>query len=830
MVQELQNACRSLLRTPGFSFVSVLLLALGIAGSTAIYALLDRVVLDPLPYPDAERLVRLKSQVPGVAPDTEWDLSAGEFFHFRSQAKTLTTLGAYRRVSATVQTPAGPRKLRVAVVSAGMMPLIGATPASGRLIAPADDDPGARPIVVLSHQLWQRDFAAAPGAIGQPLVLFNQPVEVVGVMAPHVELPHEPGMPAALQTDAWLPLRLNPNGPFYNEHTISMIASLRPGASIDRARAELDTLTAQLPTVVPTAYSAAFFQRFRFRTAVYPLKEHIVGAVARNLWLLFGAVTLVLVTAAANVANLFLVRLEGRRRDLAIRMSLGATRASVARQFLAEHLLLALVASLAALLLGGWGIRLLIALAPPTVPRLADVGVDGGVVVFTLTTGLVAAAVLTLFPMLRLDRGISVARMAEGGPAATVGRDRQRVRSALIVTQVTLALTLSVGAVLLAESVRRLRGVDPGIQPEGVLTLELAPPPARYQGHERLWALYKDVVARIRALPDVAAAGFSTTLPFTGGYGCTAQGFEDPDVRARLDASEQTTCGSQTLASPAFFETMGIPIVRGRGFIDRDNDQPASGSVVVSQAFANRFWPGEDPIGKGVGPNGHSRPPFYRVVGVVGDVYGDSVDAEKANVIYYPVTRIPNTPGWSAPYVVTLVVRTRAADPTSVVPAIRRAVTGVDAFVPIANIELMPEIVDRSMSRVSFVMVLMGVAAAVALLLSAIGLYVVMSYIVARRTHEIGLRLALGAQPADVRRQVIGRSARLLVLGLVLGTVLSAMLARGLGGLLFGVAPTSPVAYAAAMAILTAVAFIAAWIPARRAARLNPLIALRTNT
>jgi predicted permease len=825
-VQELRNACRSLLRTPAFSFTSVLLLSLGIAGSTTIYALLDRVVLEPLPYPAAERLVRLKSQVPGVAPGTEWELSAGEFFHFASHARSFEALGAYRPLTATMQTPAGPRKVRIAFVSASTMSLIGATPASGRIIAPADDVPGAPPVVMLSHELWQNDFAATTDAI-QPLALFGQPFEVIGVMAPRIELPHEPGMPAALQTDIWAPMRLNPNGPFQNDHSISMIASLKPGVAIARARTELDALTTQLPAAIPSAYSAGFLERFQFRTAAYPLKEHIVGNIARNLWLLFGAVTIVLITAAANVGNLFLVRLEGRQRELAIRTSLGATRVSLARQFLAENLLLALVASAVAVLLGGWSLRLLLALAPATIPRLGDVGITGEVVAFALTLGVLTAMALTVLTVLRPWRDPSPARLGEDGPASTAGPARQRVRAALIVTQVALALTLSVGAVLLIDSVRRLRGVDTGIQPDGVITLELAPSPARYRGHEQVWTLYKEVLTRIRAMPEVVAAGFSTTLPFTGGYGCTAQGFEDPEVRIRLQNAGQTTCGSQELASPGFFEAMGIPIVRGRGLTERDHDQPATGSAVVSLAFANRFWPGENPLGKGVGPNGHSRPPFYRVVGVVGDVYGSSVDAGTANVIYYPVTRMPDTPGWSTPYAVRLAVRTAATDPAAIVAGIRSAVSDVDASVAIANIESMQDLVDQSMSRVSFVTALIGSAAAIAVLLSAVGLYVVVSFVVARRTHEIGLRLALGAQRADVQRFVIGRSLRLLGGGLVLGTAASAVLTRALGGLLFGVEPTSPAAYAVAATALCLVALVASWIPARRAARLDPLIALR---
>lgn len=827
MLQAFQHLVRSLLRTPSFSAVAVLTLSLGIAGSTAVYALLEHVVLDPLPYPNAERLIRLKSQVPGVAPGTEWDLSAGEFFYFGQQAQTLEGLGAYRRISVSVLTPAGPTRVRVALVSASTLPLMGATTTVGRLIDKPDDEPRGPAVVILSHAFWQRDFGAEPAVVGRTLQIFGQSAEIVGVMAPDIELPHEPGTAATIQTDIWLPMRLNPIGPFFNDHSVSMIGRLKPGVTVERAQSELDRLTLQLPDVLPNAYSASFFERFGFRTAAYPLREHTVGQIARNLWLLFGAVGLVLLTGCANIANLFLVRLEARRRELAIRTTLGATGSAIARLFFAESLLVTLVSAFVALFLSSWGIQLLASLAPPTFPRLANVGLDASVVAFTFAIALATAGVLTLFPMLRHYQTAGMGGLTEGGPSTTIGSERQRIRSALIVGQITLALTLIVGAILLVDSFRRLRAVDTGISSAGVLTLELAASPANYRGHEELWRFYKEVTDGIRALPGVASAGFSTALPFTGGYGCTVQGFEDSRVAERLQGSNVTSCASQQIASPGFFDALGIPLLRGRAFTDRDNDNPTTGAVIVSQAFAERFWPGEDAIGKGVGPNGHSNPPFYRVVGVVGDVYADSVDSEKAIAIYYPVTRIPETPGWSPPYTVRLAVRTSASDPSSILPAIRRAVNGVDASVPLANVEEMQVLVDRSMSRVSFVMVLLGVAAALALLLAAIGLYVVVSYVVARRTHEIGLRIALGAQRAQVERLVLSRSFSLVLTGLVLGTVLALSLARLLRGLLFGIEPTSPIAYAAAVVLLATVATVASWVPARRAARLDPTVALR---
>lgn len=827
MLQTFRHVVRGLLRRPAFSAVSVLTLSLGIAGSTSIYALLEGVVLDPLPYPDADRLVRLKSQVPGVGPGTEWDLSPGELFHFGQHSRTLEAIGAYRRTTATVQTSAGPARVSAALASASTFPLLGATTVAGRLIGSADDRPGAQPVATISHAFWQRQFGAAPNAVGQTLQLFGQGVEIVGVMAPGVELPDDPGMRAPIQTDLWMPLRLNPGGPFYNEHNFPMIARLKPDTTVEQAQAELDRLTAMLPEAIPSAYSASFFERYGFRTAAYPLKEHTVGQVSRNLWLLLGATGLVLLTGCANIANLFLVRLEGRRRELAVRTALGASRGAIAQLLFAESLLIALAGAGVALFLSSWGIRLLVSIAPPSIPRLGGVQLDGSIITFTLATALLTAVALTVFPVLRYQRATATAGLTDGGPSTTIGRRRQRVRSALIAGQVALALTLVVAAALLVNSVRQLRAADTGIRPEGVLTLELAATPATYRGHERLWVFHKAVLERVRALPGVAAAGLSTALPFTGGYGCTVQGFEDRRVRERLRDSDLTACAAQQQSTPGFFDALGIPLLRGRGFSDRDNDVPGTGAVIVSRAFAERFWPGEDAIGKGVGPNGHSTPPFYRVIGVVGDVHAESLGTQKAIAIYYPVTRIPDTPGWSPPYTARLVVRTFIADPSSLVPAIRRAVNEVDPSVPLANAEEMQVILDRSMSRVSFVMVLLGISAAVALFLAAVGLYVVVSYLVARRTHEIGLRIALGARRSAVERYVVGRSFGPVIAGLVIGTVVARLLAQLLRGLLFGVEPSNPATYVASAAILAIVAALASWLPARRAARLDPTVALR---
>jgi len=830
MLQDLRFALRTLAKSPGFTLVAVLTLGLGIGATTAIYTALERVVLDPLPYPDAGRLVQLKSAVPKVGAGTEWDVSEGAWWFFRHEARTIDELGAYRRGGANVSGPDGPERARTADVTASMLGLIGARATLGRLFDEHEDVPGGPAVAVVSYRFWQTRLGGNSRVVGTTIGIYERPVEVIGVMAPDIELPPVAGVPAAaLSTDVWLPLRLNPAGPFWNAHTqFRTIALLKRGVTLDRAQSEFATLTRRLPEALPTVYRRGDIES-GFATRVYPLKTYVVRDVSQTLWILFGAIGVVLLIVYANAANLFLVRAEVRRREVAIRRALGAGDGAIARHFFAESLILAMAGGALAVVLALWGVDVLIRLAPEGVPRLQGLKPDVSVIVFTLGLVLLAAVVLATVPALRARRAVRAAELAQGrggdrGP--TVGHESQRIRSGLVVTQVALALVLVVGAGLLVESLRRLRSVDLGIQPHGVLTAQLYLPSPRYDTVPKMWRFYDAALQRVRALPGVEAAGLTTDLPLGGGFGCTVQGVEDPAVLQHLQAAELTTCAGQEPTSPGYFEAMGIPVVRGRALTQDDLDHPERGSVVVSKAFAERFWPGEDPIGKGVAPNGYTRPPFYRVVGVVGDVYAESAAGPRGVAIYYPVLRIPGTPGWW-PNPLTLVVKTRFDDPAPLLPAIRSAIGEVERSIPLANVETMASIVHRSMAQLAFAMTLLTIAASAALLLAAIGLYGVVSYIVTRRTGEIGVRMALGAEPSQVARLVVGGSVRLALVGALCGIAAALGFSRLLRGLLYGVEPTQPLAYLTAMLALTAVAALAAYLPARRAARVDPMIALR---
>jgi len=824
-VRDAKLAMRSLVKSPMYTLVATLTLALGIGGTASVYTLLDRVVLDPLPYPDAHTLVRLTNLVPRVDPGAVWHLSEAQYFYFTEHARTLESLGVFTLGGVNIETPSGARRAQVANVSAGLLPLLGVRVQRGRSIDSSDDQVGAPNVALLSDGFWRREFGADPAILGRTISVNATPVEVIGVLDPGVMLP-QPGIAIDEGPELWMTLKLDPAGPFYSHHYLSAVARVGPGIEPEQVTTEVAQLTQRFPNVFPQAYGQNWFDQYGFRTITTPLKAYVVQDVASAIWILMGAVALILVIAGANVVNLFLVRMEARRKELAVRAALGAGTGALARPIVAESLVLCLTGGALGLLLGFWAVPTLVALAPDTLPRLETVGFRTGSVLFTAGLSLASGLFLSVLPVLQYLRARDHLRVVDDGRSSTAGRDRQRLRAALVVSQVALALTLVIGAGLLLASLNKLHAVDPGVRPDGVVTMRLHLAGERYQGTTDFWRFYSRVLDGLRDVPGVQDVGLSSTLPFGGGYGCTVQGFEDRAVYDRLDDAGLTTCAGQAPTTPGYFEAIGIPILRGRGLVKADLDDPSRGVVVVSQAFADRFWPGEDAIGKGVAPSGRTAGPFYRVVGVAGDVFSGSVTEEPAPAIYYPIVPIPESGGiWQSG--MQLFVRTGLDAPESIVPSVRDAVAQIDPSIPISDAREMQAVIDESLSRFSFMAVLLQLAAGTALLLAAVGLYGVISYLVSRRTREIGMRIAIGARPAQVERQVVLKSMSLLAIGLVLGVIMSLGATRAMGNLLFGVEPTHPLTFVVAAGLLSAVAFVASWLPARRAARIDPLNALR---
>ncbi|MDE0423028.1 MAG: ADOP family duplicated permease [Gammaproteobacteria bacterium] len=824
MILDLKQASRSLRRTPGFTVLAALCMSIGLGATAAVFTVVKQVLLDPLGYPDADRLVVLRSAVPKSGMGSEWGFASAQYFHLGDNAKSLADIGASQDFRASVATPDGLTGARVTQATAGIHRLIGAQAVLGRVFEEADDDPGARRVAVLSYGYWQDRFGGDPEVVGKT-IRFDPGIvgraltaeelaqiehRIVGVLAPGT------GM---FDVDLWIPWILDRAGPHYNQHGMFVMAKLADGVGIDAARTELTGLTAQLVDAYPEVYSRGFIEQFGFRTVVHDAKRYRVGAFADHLWLLQAGAVLLLIVAWGDVANLLLARAETSRRDLAVRTALGAGWRDAARHHAALGLLLTVPAAALGALIAWGAINYLVATAPLPLPRLDEVALDGGVFAFLAAVSAIAAAGLAALPASRVRHfGLD---LAEAGRGATHSRERTRVRAGMVVGQVALTLVLMVLAGGLVESFRSLRNVDPGIDAEAVVSVAVTPN-ASHTDIATWWALVRDTQDRLESLPGVTAVGASSAVPLNWFPGCAAQQFDDPAVYERVGASDFTTCASVLLTTPGWFRTLGIPIIEGRGFEMADLTDPGRGVVVVSRSFADRFWPNENAIGKRISAYGG---PWYTIVGVVGDVYGKSVDEPPAIAAYYPLNPVPGS-RWPH-YGVAMAVRTGLEDPAAILPAVLREFEHVDPTMQVEAMPTLADIVGRSMAPASFASTMFIAVAIGALVLALAGLYGVVSHVAARRTTEIGVRMALGARPDQVRRMVVAGGLKPVVLGVVLGVPIGVIAAGMLRGLLFGVTPVSPAVHVTAAVLLVAAGTLATWIAARRATAIQPLAALR---
>jgi putative ABC transport system permease protein len=815
--QDLQRAMRSLGRSPGFTLIATLTLALGIGATTAIFTVLNAVVLEPLDYPDSGRLVSIKHPVPGENTDWEWGLSTGGYYFFRENSRALEDIGLYNLSEMTLSGDGVAENVQAAMVSASLFPVLRAQPLHGRLLISRDnrdrspDSPFG--VAVLGHRFWRDRFGADPGVIGSTVEVEGTLVEVVGVAEPDLNLPNE-------NVALWLPMYLDPGMYHANSHQYAAIARLRTGVSAGRAEAELARLTERLTEAVPTAYSPSFMRETQFSTIVRPLRDEIVGGIDRMLWILLGAVGVVLLIASANVANLFLVRMENRRREVAIRSALGAARGQLVSRYLAEGVLLTSLAGFLGIILAHAGIQLLLSLAPADIPRLSEIALGWKSVGFAAMVSLLAGVMFGLFPLFQV--GISYSALRDGGRGTTASRARNAVRRALVVGQVALSLVLLAAAGLLLQTFRNLHAMDPGLEAEGALTLDVSLPFADYPSYEKVAAFYRDLTTRVQALPGVQSAGAITGIPLGGGYeyGCNLVFPENWDAR-----EERYPCVSTAHVAPGYFEALGIP-VRGEASGWNENEQRIAG-VVVSRSFAERVWPGEDPVGKGVTAY-MSRQPHFRVVGVAGDVRAAGLDRPPVELVYFPMIPVEGARLWDPPRSMTLVVKSATTRPEELVTAVRRIVSEIDPGVPLGAVQRMEGVVAESTASISFTMLLLGIAATVALLLGAVGLYGVLSYVVGQRTHEIGIRVALGAHIQQVASLVVRQALALALVGVAVGLVAAVLVTRVLQSLLFEVSPTDPLILTGVALLLVVVALVASYVPARRATRVDPMVALRT--
>ncbi|HEU4628421.1 MAG TPA: ABC transporter permease [Gemmatimonadaceae bacterium] len=817
--RETRQAARALVRAPGFSLVALLTLALGLGAATAIFAVLDAVVLRPLPYPAADRLVWIDHQVPLVGANDRWGLATVNYFDFREHVPALAAIGIWSDAPVTMTVPDGsPERVRGAEVSASIFQALGARPALGRLLADYDNAPGASGVVVLGHGYWERRFAGDSTVIGRKITLEGAPVEVVGVASEGLQLPQQ-------QLDVWLPMTLDP-AQRVNQHTYAALGRLRDGATPELLRSQLVDRERRFSELYPGVYSPDFFTSTGFSPAVTSLHEHVVGElVTRTLWVMFAAVGLVLLVACAHVANLFLVRLEARRRETAVRTALGAARGQLAWRSLTESLLLTLGAAALGIALAFGALRALVALAPPSLPRLAEIGLGWPHVAFIVGLAALVGVVFGILPLLRGSVDLGVLRDESRG--MTASRHRNAVRAALVVGQVALSVVLLAAGGLMLRSAARLHAVPPGFDAEHVLTFQVPLPYSRYQwaDYDKVLELHRTLARRLAATPGVLAVGGTVSLPMDGRIGCALIGFEERGP----DGSNRGACLSYTTVAPGYFETMRIPVVRGHA---PTWDEVASGTagVVVTRSFAEHFWPGQDPLGKGLkGYSNLGEPPYFRVVGVVDDVRMEGLAKPPTEVIFFPMKPGPELQLWGAPHALAVTVRTSTGDASTVLAAARAAMAQLDPAVPIDNVRWMERIVATSLSQTTLAMLLLAIAAGMALLLSAVGIYGVIAYIVGQRRGEIGIRLALGAPAAMVGRDVVLGALRLAVVGIVIGLAGAVATTRVLQSLLYDVSPTDPWTLVAVAALLLALAALASWVPARRAARVPPMEALRTS-
>ena len=822
LASQLRLFCRRVLANPGFTLLSLLTLAIGVGANVAIFAIVNAVLLRPLPLPDSERLVVLRHAAPGLAQLAELPMSDALYFLYAEQVRTLESVAVYREEQVSFTGPENPQRVAASSVTASFFEVLRTPPRLGRWFTPQEDRPGAAPVIVLGDGLWRSRFGAAPGVVGRMVDLDGESVEVVGVMPPGFSFSQQ-------EIDLWRPLRLDRENVQLGAFGSNGVARIANGATLGQVRAELEALLANLTELLPDEGAAPILANAGFRPLIDRAREAVVGDIEATLWILLGAVGFLLLIACANVANLFLVRSEARHGEVAIRAALGESGGRLAGSVLFESLVLGVAGGLLALPLALLAVRLLVAFGPRELPRLDEVSIDAAVLLFGVAVSAAAGFLFGLLPALRAGAVGAAGHMTAGARGSTAGRQRQLARRGLVVVQVALALTLLVGSGLAVRSFQRLAAVDPGFDPVDVLAFGLALPERDYETADARLSFHRAVVDRLRALPGVVDASAGSTVPLGGELSGSGHSIEG---RPLADDEVPPVFMTKRVA-PAYFDTLRVEVIEGRVFdaLDGERESPA---VIVSRSLARTHWPEESALGKGIrlgGPPDEEGEQWSRVVGVVDDVQEINLHEDPPEMAYYPLRNrggdgsTGGDPAATVPAAMRYVVR--APNAAALSGAVREAVRGLDPALPIAEIETLETLVGRARGERAFVMVLLAISAGLALLLGAVGLYGVVSYMVAQRRREIAVRMAVGAQVADVHRLVLSEAGGLALLGAVVGIGAAVALTRRLQALLFETSPLDPLVFVAVSTLLVGVCLLASWLPARRAARIEPLTALR---
>lgn len=801
-IRELRFAARALARRPGYTAVAAFTLTLGIGANVGIFTVVNAVLLRPLPYPDADRIVTIRHHAPGLNLP-ELHSSPGLIDHYRESSHGLARLAGYEMRERNLTGSGEPERVRAIAVTPEFFDVLAVRPALGRPFDDSDAQQESPPVVILTHPLWQSRFGGDSDVIGRRVQLDGRATEIVGVMPPDFVFPTP-------DTRVLIPLWLDPKRGFGTFGTRTL-ARLAPGESLEGARHEVEALQRRIPERFPEL-TQEVLDRFGWSVTVEPLRDDVVRDIVTALWILFGTVGFVLLIAAANVANLFLVRAESRQRELAIRSALGGSRTRIAITFLAESLLLALVGGAMGAGLATVGVRLLVANGPTQLPRLHEITVDAVMLAFAAILSVATGLIVGALPMSSLARRSFVQMLRDGGRGSTAGKERHRIRQLLIAGQVAMALVLLIGSGLVLRSVARLSAVDPGFRIEGLVTagVSIGNEPER----ARATASYHRLLDEVAGLPGVASVGASNSLPIEAA-GMNGSSFAI-ESRPRAD-NELPPVTMYQVVTAGFFETVGMPLVEGRA-PERADAVQSRPIVWVNQTFASRFLDNRA-IGERIQLEDH----WLEIVGVVGDVRTFGLREDIRPVAYLPLS----TPVRSVALDVMRVVIRTAADPAVVASGLRAAVDRVNPSAPLTTVRTMEDVVAASLAQISFTMTLLAIAAIVALALGMVGLYGVISYVVTQRTPEIGVRLALGAQPHQVRAMVLRQGLSVALVGVVVGLGAAWALAGVMQSLVFELSTRDPITFATVALLLTAVSALAIYVPARRAAGIDPLLALR---
>ncbi len=793
--QDLRFGLRMLRKNPGFALIAILTLALGIGATTLIFSVVHAVLLRPLPLKDAERVVRIGEAHDGTEMTTA-NVSYANFLDLGAQTESLASIAASRFWFATLTDNGEPEQVAGTMVTAQYFATLGMAPMRGRVFTNEEDQPNSAPVVLLSHALWQSRFGADEAIIGKTIQVSGNRTTVIGVMPPEMTFPG--------QSKLWIPLRaggsLRDNR---RSHLLQVVGRLKPNAMLEQAQAELSAMAARIEEQHPGVDP-------KLKLNAANLQATLVAPLRPALLVLLGAVAFLLLIACANVANLLLARAASREKEMAIRAALGAGRWRLGRQLLTESLLLAGLGGAVGVLLALWGVGLIATLDPASFPRINEVMVDAKVMGFALLVSLLTGVLFGLAPILQLPKQGLHATLKEGG-RGSVGTSRGRLQQALVVSEIALTLVLLIGAGLLINSFVKLMQVKRGFDPTNVLTVNVTLPFAKYNDNARTIAFVRQMLERVSTIPGVVAAGVTSTLPMSGG---AATGFV---IEGRPLADKEPIADIRSVDAN-YFRTLAIPLRAGRTFTERDSEN-APRVMLINEEMARQHWPNESPIGQRVTMKDWGEPLMGEIVGIVGDVKADGLDADLRPMIYWPYAQFPNNFN-------NLVIRT-AGDPLNIVAAVKANIWSVDAAQPLASLRTMEAVIADSVAPRRFNLSLLGSFAALALLLAAVGIYGMLAYTVTQRTHEIGIRMALGARAADVVKMIVGQGMRLAFMGIGIGLLAAFGLTRLMEKLLFGVRATDPATFVMIPILLVVIALLACSLPARRATKTDPMIALR---